>query len=105
MANMFKMMQQAMSAQRELKRIQKELARQTVEYSSGGGAVKAVARADMTLASIHLDPAACSPDKISKLESLIVSAVNGAMEEAKKKAGAEMSKLTSGMGLDGLLGG
>ena len=32
------------------------------------------------------------------LADLVVKGVNGALEAAKKKAGAEMSKLTGGMG-------
>ncbi len=90
---------------KEMKKIQEQLAKNTVEYSSGGGAVKVVARGDMVVEAIKIDPAAIDPAKLPKLESLIIAAVNGALDSAKRKAGSEMSKLTAGMGIGDLLGG
>lgn len=103
MANMFQMMKQAVSMQREMKQVQKELARQSVEFTSGG--IKVVAKGDMTIASISIEPHLIDPAKAVKLEGLIASAINGALGAAKKQAGEAMSKLTEGMGLGGLLGG
>ena len=102
MANMFKMMKEAVSMQRQMKQIQKELERQTIDFESGG--VKVVARGDMSIAGITIDPAIVDPSKKVKLESLVTSAVNGALSAAKKQAGAAMSKLTEGTGLGSLLG-
>ena len=55
MANMFKMIKEAHSMQKQMKQIQKELERQTIDFASGG--VKVVARGDMSIAGITIDPA------------------------------------------------
>lgn len=103
MANMFEMMKQAMSMQRELKNVQKQLAKQTVEFAGKGGLVKVVARGDMTIDNIKIDPQLINPTDAARLEQALVAAVNGSLLAAKEKAGKEMSKLTSGLGLpDGL---
>ena len=102
MANMFKMIKEAASMQKQMKQIQKELERQTIDFASGG--VKVVARGDMSIASVTIDPAIVDPSKVVKLEGLITSAVNGALNAAKKQAGSAMSKLTEGTGLGSLLG-
>ena len=99
MANMFQMMKQAMTMQSELKKVQKALAQQTTEYAGKHNLVKVVARGDMTLAGIKIDPVLMSPAEQKKLEELIVAAVNGGLLAAKEKAGKEMAKLTAGMGL------
>ena len=104
MANVFQMLKQAASMQRQMKQIQKEMARQKIEHSVAGGAVKVVARGDMTIESIVLEESLFDPAKKPKVERLIAEAINGALEAAKKKVGAEMSKMASGLGLGDLLG-
>jgi len=101
---MFEMMKQAMSMQRELKNVQKQLSKQTVEYAGKGGLVKIIARGDMTIESIKIDPKLINPSEAGQLEQAVVSGVNGALQSAKEKAGKEMSKLTSGMGLPDMFG-
>lgn len=101
--NIFKMMQQASSMQKDIKAMQKTLAGKVVEFKSGD--VTAVARGDMTIESIKIDPRALKATQTGSLEKAVVAAVNGALETAKAQAGEEMSKITKGMGLEGLLGG
>ena len=52
MSSIGKLMKQAARMQQQMEKVQSELAQRTVEASSGGGAVKAVAKCDGTLASI-----------------------------------------------------
>lgn len=104
MAGMFEMMKQAMTMQRELKNVQKALAKQTVEYVGKGGYVKVLARCDMTIESMKIDPQLLNVNDTRKLEESVTAAVNGALHTAKEKAGKEMSKLTAGMGLPDMLG-
>jgi hypothetical protein len=99
MTNMLKMIKDAVSAQKNLKKIQNELERKTVEYSGGGGTVRVTARGDASLVSIKIDPAAVAPDRTDKLEKMILEAVNGALEEAKKMSAEHMQKLMGNMGL------
>lgn len=95
MAGMFDMMKQAASMQKQMKKVQKELARKTAEASNG--AVTVVARGDMSIKSISIDGAIGSMDTVS-LEKMLVSATNSALDSAKKMAGGEMSKMTGGLG-------
>jgi len=104
MTNMFSMMKQALSMQRELKNVQKQLAKQTVEYAWKSGLIKVVARGDMTVESVKIDPQMLNPSESRRLEDGITSAVNSALAAAKEQAAKEMSKLTAGMGLPGMPG-
>ena len=104
MANIFNMVKQAASMKKEMKNIQENLSKQKVEYSAGGGKVNVVARGDMSIESITIDPLSIDPEKADRLHELIVTGVNGALKAAKKKAGSEMSKLAGGMGLGDLMG-
>lgn len=105
MKNMLETMQKAMSMKKEMKRIQGELAQQKVEYSCKGGKITVIARADMTIDSIKIDPRSVDPAKVENLQELIVAGVNGALKSAQKKAGGAISKLTGGLGgLSDLLG-
>ena len=72
-------MKQFERAQQGAHRVQAELATRTVEASSGGGAVKAVARCDGSLVSIKIDPAAVNPSDVAMLEDLILTAINQAL--------------------------
>lgn len=99
MVNMFKMIKEAASMQRELKEIQKGLAKQSFEYSSGDNTVTAKVRGDLTLDSVKITPEALAL-KVEHLERRVVQAVNGALETAKKKAGEQMAKLSGGLGLN-----
>ena len=102
MTNMLKMVQQAASLRKEMKQIQKELEKKTVDFSASG--VTVCARGDMSLVSIKLDPAlVAAGGKLEELERAVLKAVNGALIEAKKEAGGAMTKLAGG-GLGDLLG-
>lgn len=103
MANMLKMMKDAAGMQRQLKKIQKELARQIVTFENAG--IKVAATGDMQIASIEIAPERLTDVPAEKLGKQIVMAVNGALAAAKKQAGAEMSKMAGGGGLSSLLGG
>lgn len=98
-----KMMKDAAGMQRQLKKIQKEMGRQKVEFENAG--VKVTARGDMQIANVEIDPEKLTNTPADKLGKQIVTAVNGALGAAKKKAGSEMAKMSGGMdGLSGLLG-
>jgi DNA-binding protein YbaB len=82
------------------------MARKTVEIKSNDGGVVVVARGDMTIKSITLDPALVQNEKPERLAKLIASTVNGALESCKKAAAAEMADMTGGLGgLSDMLGG
>ena len=96
---MAKMMKQLQKAQAEMSRVQEEISRQTVESSSGGGAVRVVANGQKQLVSLQIDPEALGEDNKEMLEDMIVAAVNEAFNRVDEMVAAEMQKLTGGLNL------
>ena len=97
-----KLMKQAAKMQQQMEQIQAGLATRTVEATSGGGAVKVVAKCDGTLAAIKIDPAALNPSDAQVVEDMILIAVNQALTQAKEISNAEMGKATAGFSLPGM---
>ncbi len=85
--------------QEQLEAMQREAERQTVEASSGGGAVRVVANGAQQIVEIKIRPDAVDPDDIEMLEDLVIAAVNSAMEKSKELTQKEMGKLTGGIKL------
>jgi len=95
-------MKQAARVQQQIEQTQAQLASRTVEASSGGGAVKVVAKCDGTLASIKINPQAINPADAALLEDMILAAVNQALDEGRRISSAEMGKATQGFSLPGM---
>jgi nucleoid-associated protein EbfC len=102
MAGLGKFLKQAQKMQEQMQKMQDELALREVEGTSGGGAVKAVARCDGTIASIKIDPKVVDPKDVDMLEDLVLGAVTNALEIAKKTQADEMNKITAGMNIPGM---
>ena len=73
-----------------------------IEITSGGGAVKIVAKCDGTIASIKIDPQALNPGDAQLLEDMILTAANQALGQAKEISNTEMGRATAGFNLPGL---
>ena len=103
MSSIGKLMKQAARMQQQMEQVQAQLAAKTVEATSGGGAVKATAKCDGTLAAIKIDPAALNPSDAQLLEDMLLLAVNQALTQAKEISTAEMGKVTQGFNLPGMM--
>ena len=101
--NMNNLMKQAQQMQKRMLDIQEELATRTVEATVGGGMVTAVANGQQELISLTISPEVVDPDDIEMLEDLIVAAVNEARHQAQELMTQEMSKLTGGVKIPGLM--
>jgi DNA-binding YbaB/EbfC family protein len=99
--NMMKLMKQASAMQKNMEKMQSELADKTVSFSSGGGMVTVEAKGDMSISGITIDPKVVDPDDVEMLQDLVLAAVDGALKASKEMAASEMSKLTGGLGLPG----
>ncbi len=95
-------MKQAARMQQQMEQIQSQLAQRTVEATSGGGAVKVVARCDGSIASIKIDPQAINPGDAQLIEDMILTAANQALGQAKDISNTEMGRVTSAFNLPGL---
>ena len=103
MSSIGKLMKQAARMQQQMEEIQNKLAAQTVEATSGGGAVKVVAKCDGSLASIKIDPQALNPADAQIVEDMILTAANKALAQAKDISNTEMGKVTAGLSLPGMM--
>ncbi len=61
------------------------------------------AKCDGSIAAIKIDPQALNPADAQLLEDMIVTAANLALGQAKDIADSEMSKVTAGISLPGLM--
>jgi nucleoid-associated protein EbfC len=102
MSSIGKLMKQAARMQQQMEEVQTQLAARTVEATSGGGAVKVIAKCDGSIASIKIDPQALNPSDAQLLEDMILAAANQALGQAKDIANSEMGKITAGMSLPGM---
>ena len=103
MSSIGKLMKQAQRIQKQMEDVQASLAAKTVEATSGGGAVKVVAKCDGTVSSIKIDPAALNPNDAQILEEMLITALNNALGQAKEVSNQEMGRVTQGFNLPGLM--
>ncbi|UCE54259.1 MAG: YbaB/EbfC family nucleoid-associated protein [Desulfobacterales bacterium] len=103
MKGMANMMKQAQKLQAKMMKLQEEMAEKTVESASGGGMVKVVANGRQQIVSIQIEKEVVDPDDVEMLQDLILSAVNDALTNSQEMVTAEMSKLTGGMNIPGLM--
>ena len=97
------LMKQAQKMQKRMLEIQEELANRTVEATVGGGMVTVVVNGQQELVSITISPEVVDPDDIEMLEDLVVAVVNEASRQARELMTEEMSKLTGGIKIPGLM--
>ncbi|MFA6173876.1 MAG: YbaB/EbfC family nucleoid-associated protein [Kiritimatiellales bacterium] len=93
--DMMKMMKQV----NEMKKIQKQLAGKKVEFASGGGLVTVKMSCDMKPQSITIAPELIATGNIKKIESAVLDAFKGVLNEAQTAAAKDMKSLTAGLGL------
>jgi DNA-binding YbaB/EbfC family protein len=96
-------MKQAQKMQKQMVEIQEELANRTVEASVGGGVVTVVANGQQEILSVTIDPEVVDPNDVEMLQDLILAAVNEAHRKSQELMTTEMSKLTGGMKIPGLM--
>jgi len=99
---MGKLMKQLQQAQVKMARLQEELSEKTLEFSSGGGAVKVVVNGKKELLSLDIDPEMLTEDNLEILQDAILAAVNEALRQIDEMVNAEIGKLTGGMNLPSL---
>ena len=99
MGNMAGMMKKVQKMQNEMKKMQDELKRKTVDVSVGGGSVKLVMNGEKQVQSLTIDPAAVDPEDVEMLQDLLSAAFNESIKKVDEMMTTEMGKLTSGLGL------
>ncbi|MCD6223322.1 MAG: YbaB/EbfC family nucleoid-associated protein [Deltaproteobacteria bacterium] len=93
------LMSQAKKLQKDLKKVQEESAKETVDAVVGGGMVSVKASGEGKIVEIKISKDIVDPEDIEMLEDLILSGVNEALRKAKEMVQEKMGSLTGGMGL------
>ena len=104
MTNILKMIKDAAGMQKNVKKMQSQLRAKTIEFSSGNGLVTVTARGDASIAAICIDPRAMDAAQPAELEKLVLTAVEGALEAAKKMSADDMQTMMADMGMPNLPG-
>ena len=97
------LMKQAQKMQQQMVKMQEELAGKTVEASAGGGMVRVTANGKQEIVSILIEPEVVDPEDVEMLQDLISAAVNEALKRSQEMVSSEMSKITGGMSIPGLM--
>ncbi|KXB35277.1 DNA-binding protein, YbaB/EbfC family [Atopobium deltae] len=101
--NMAQMMKQARKMQEQLAQTEEKLRDMEVSSSAGGGMVKVTATGGMRITSIQIDPEAVNPEDTDLLQDMILAAVNDALNSAQDLASQQMSAVTGGLNIPGLM--
>lgn len=97
------LLKQAQEMQARMAKIQDELANKTVQGSAGGGMVQATVNGQFNVTAIKIEPSVISADEKEMLEDLIISAINDGMRKARELVSTEMSKVTGGLKIPGMM--
>lgn len=97
------LLKQAQEMQSRMAKIQEELANKTVQGSSGGGMVQVTVNGQFNVTAVRIEPSVINSNEKEMLEDLVLAAVNDGMRKARELASSEMSKLTGGLKIPGLM--
>jgi nucleoid-associated protein EbfC len=98
------MMRQVQKMQEDMAVAQASLEDETIEGSSGGGAVRVSVTGAGDVRSVSIDPEAVDPDDLGMLEDLLTAAVNDSLRQARELQAQRLGAVTGGLDL-GSLGG
>lgn len=86
----------------QVKKVQKELQKQTITVEKGDGAVRVEINGEQKIKKIHIDPKSVDLDDIGELERWVEDAVKDAISESQKVAAEKMQPMMGALGNLGL---
>ncbi len=89
------LMKQAQAMQRNMEKMQEELAQTFVEGESGAGIVKVRMNCKHSVSMVSIDPSLMEDDK-EMLEDLLTAAFNDGLRKAEATAKEKMERITGG---------
>ena len=101
--NQAAMMKQAQKMQQEMLRMQAEQEAKTFTAASGGGMVTATVNGKHEVVGIEIKPEAVDPDDVEMLQDLVLTAVNEAVRIGRATMDREVSAITGGIKLPGII--
>ena len=101
--NMNQLMKQAKKMQEEMEKTQEDLVSKVFESTAGGGAISVKANGKKQILEIKLEKDVVDPDDVEMLQDLVMAAVNEVMRQIDEASETEMSKVTGGLNIPGLM--
>jgi DNA-binding YbaB/EbfC family protein len=92
------MMKQLKQMQTQLKKAQKELEKETVTGTAGGGVVEVIMTGAQKCESVTLDSEKIKDMKPENLQALVKMAVNDALDKSRKLMAKKLGPLSGGLG-------
>lgn len=89
--------------QNKMLKMQEELAKETVEGSSGGGVVTVTITGKLEMKAIKINPEVVDPDDVEMLQDMVLAAVKDAIDKAQELQSKRLSAITGGMKIPGLM--
>lgn len=86
----------------DLRKAQKDLAKEIIEVEAGDGAVVVQINGELKVKSIKIDPESVDLDDIQELEHWLEIAIRDGMAKAQEVAAEKMKPLMGGLGNLGL---
>ncbi|MDN5819358.1 MAG: YbaB/EbfC family nucleoid-associated protein [bacterium] len=86
----------------QMRKAQKDLAKQIIEVEAGDGAVVVQINGELKVKSVKIDPEQVDLENISELEHWVEIAVRDGMTKAQEVAAEKMKPLMGGLGNLGL---
>lgn len=86
----------------KVKKLQKELQKQTITVQAGDGAVKVEITGEQKIKKIHIDPDYVDLEDIGQLENWIEEAVKDAISQSQRIAAEKMQPMMGALGDLGL---
>jgi len=97
------LMKMAQKAQAQIMKLQEELADKLTEASAGGGMVTATVNGKQQLVELKIEKDVLEAGDLEMLQDLVIAAVNEALKKSQEMMTQEMSKITGGMNIPGLM--
>lgn len=97
------LLKQAKQLESMVAKIQKDLEEKKITASSGGGMVEVTVNGRRELLEIKIDREVVNPDDIEMLQDLIIAAVNEAMRRIQSMVTEDISKITGGLSIPGIV--
>ena len=101
--NISDLMKQAQQFQEKLATVQNELGNKRVTGSAGAGMVTVTLNGKSEVLELTIEKALVQPENIQILQDLIIAAVNDGLGKAKDLGKTEMTRITGGLNIPGLL--
>jgi DNA-binding YbaB/EbfC family protein len=99
LGNLRDLMSKAQEMQSQMKQLQDEMAKRTVDADAGAGMVTATVNGRLEVTAIKIDKAKIDVNDTEMLEDMVVSAIRAAQAKAAAEMATEMHKMTANLGL------